>query len=81
MKYLPRRLRLNRSWLVLGGAIVLGFVATALNHKTQADLRVQLDAQVRAAYRMITVVLAKKALSSAAQVELPVSVQRRGDLS
>lgn len=81
MQYLPRRLQVTRSWLVLGGAIVLGMVATAANHKTQADERVQLDAQVRAAYRLITVVLAKKALVSATQVEPPVSVQRRGALS
>ena len=81
MKYLPRRRQLNRAWPVLGVAIVLGMVATAANHKTQPDPRAHLDVQIRAAYRMITVVLAKKALVSAAQVEPPVSAQRRGDLS
>jgi pilus assembly protein CpaB len=50
----------NRSWIMLGGAVLLGGAALALSHKLLHDRMAQIDAEARAAHKMITVVVAKR---------------------
>jgi len=73
MKFFTKRPQRNRRWLMLGGAILLGVVATGLSHKMQHDQRVQFAAQVRAAHRMISVLVAKQELARGAQMEPAVA--------
>ena len=68
MKFALRRPQPTHSWLALGGAIVLGLSATGLNHNTSQDQLAQLDVQVRAAYRMVSALVAKKDLARSAQI-------------
>ncbi|HXA36701.1 MAG TPA: hypothetical protein VNW26_10235 [Steroidobacteraceae bacterium] len=68
MKFVPSPLPLNCRWLTLGAAIALGTISTGLNHESP-----QLEAQVRAAYRMISVLVAKKDSALTAQVPPEVS--------
>jgi hypothetical protein len=67
MKLTLNRSHKNRSWLALGSAIALGIVATGLNPKLPHEHRTQLDTQVRAAYRLVSVVAAKKDLARSAE--------------
>ena len=69
MKFSTKCPQRNRKWLMLGGAIVLGIVATSLSHKMLRDHMVQLDAQVRAAHRMISALVARQELARGAQME------------
>jgi hypothetical protein len=56
----------NHSWLALGVMIALGMVATALNHAApQTDHPVQLGAQVRAARKLVSVLIDNKDLARA----------------
>jgi hypothetical protein len=58
----------NRRWLTLVSAIALGIVATGLNPKLPHEHRTQLAAQVRAAYRLVSVVASKKDLAHSADI-------------
>jgi pilus assembly protein CpaB len=51
---------INRSFLMLGGAILLGGVALALSHKLLSDRMAQIDAEARAAHAMTKVVVASR---------------------
>jgi hypothetical protein len=73
MKLFTKRPQRNRRWLMLGGAIVLGIVATGLSHKMPHDQRVQFAAQVRAAHRMISVLIARQELARSAQTQPAVA--------
>jgi pilus assembly protein CpaB len=68
---------LNRNWLMLGGAIALGVVATLLSHKMLKDHMAQLDAQERAAHQMVTVVVAKEDLPRGAKIQPVVFALRK----
>jgi hypothetical protein len=68
MKHVLKCSRRNRSWLALGCAIALGIVATGLNPKLPHEHLTQLAAQVRAAYRLVSVVAAKKELARSARL-------------
>jgi pilus assembly protein CpaB len=58
---IPLRLpQINRSFLMLGGAIVLGAVALLLSQKLLRDRMAQIDAEARAAHTMIKVVVANR---------------------
>ena len=61
--------QLNRSWLMLAGAIALGLVATGLSHKAFKDHMAQIDAAARGAHRMVAVVVAKQDLPRGAHIE------------
>jgi hypothetical protein len=64
MKTPARSPRPNRSWLTLGSVIALGMVAAALNHTTlQTDHLVQFGAQVRAARKLVLVLVDNKDLA------------------
>ena len=76
MKFALRRPQLRRSWLVLGGTVVLGLAATGLNHHRSQDQLAQLDVQVRAACRMVSAVAARKGLVRSAQIPPTVFAQR-----
>jgi hypothetical protein len=65
--------QLNRKWLMLGGAIVLGMVATGLGQKALHDRMAQLDVQVRAVNRMVSAVVARRDLARSAQIQPAVS--------
>ena len=69
MKFAFKRPQLNRNWLMLGGAIALGIVATGLSHKMLQDHMAQIDAQARAAHKMVSVVVAKQDLPRGSQIQ------------
>jgi hypothetical protein len=73
MKFALKRPQLNRRWLMLGGAIVLGIVATGLNQRAPHDRMAQLNVQVRAVNRMVSAVAARRDLARSAQVQPAVS--------
>ena len=60
--------QLNHNWLMLGGAIALGVVATFLSHKMLQDHIAQLDAQERNRHKLVSVVVAKQDLPRTAQI-------------
>lgn len=60
---------LNRNWLMLGGAIALGIVATFLSNKLLKDHMASLDAQVRGAHKMMSVVVAKRDLPKGTPIQ------------
>jgi pilus assembly protein CpaB len=58
---LPLKLpQFNRHWLMLGGAVLLGLAALTLSHKLLHDHMAQLDAEERAAHKMVKVVVANR---------------------
>lgn len=61
--------QLNRNWLMLGGAIALGIVATFLSHKLLQDHMKEIDARARAANKAIQVVVPKQDLPRGAQIQ------------
>jgi pilus assembly protein CpaB len=63
MKLALRIPQINRSWLMLGGALLLGGVALALSHKLLTDRMAQIDAETRAAHKMVKVVVANRDLA------------------
>jgi pilus assembly protein CpaB len=76
MKVYLKRPQLNRRWLMLGGAIFLGIVATGMSHKVLHDRMAQLDVQVRALNRMVSAVVAKRDLAGSTQIKPAVVVTR-----
>ena len=80
MKLALNRSQINRSWLALGGAVALGIVATGLNPKLPHEHQTQLAAQVRAAYRLVSVVAAKKVLARSAEIRPAVPSATRDSL-
>ena len=75
MKLALRLTQLKRCWWMLSGAVTVGIVAAGLNHNMPQDLMSQLDAQVRAAYRMVSAMAAKKDLARGAQIPLTAFAQ------
>jgi len=57
---LPKLPQFNRHWLMLGGAVLLGLAALTLSHKVLRDHMAQLDAEERAAHKMVKVVVANR---------------------
>ena len=53
---------INRNWVMLGGAIVLGLAAMGLSHKLIGDRMAQIDAAARAQHTMVRVVVANRDL-------------------
>ena len=76
MKISLKRPQLNRRWLMLGGAIVLGIVATGMSHGVLHDRMAQLDVQVRAVNRMVSAVVARRDLACNTQIQPAVAVTR-----
>lgn len=60
MKFALKLPRVNRSWLMLGGAVLLGGAALVLSHKLLHDRMAQIDAAARAAHQMVKVVVASR---------------------
>src|SRR5882762_3525377 len=69
MKLGLKRPQLNRNWLMLGGAIALGIVATVLSHKMLQDHMKEIDARARAANKAVAVVVPKQDLPRGAQIQ------------
>jgi pilus assembly protein CpaB len=69
MKLALKLPRLNRHWLMLGGAIALGVVAMGLSHKLLTDRVAQINAAARNAHKMVTVVVAKQDLPRGAHID------------
>jgi len=69
MKFALKVPQLNRSWLMLAGAIALGLVATGLSHKALKDHMAQIDAAARRAHKMVAVVVAKQDLPRGARID------------
>jgi pilus assembly protein CpaB len=69
MKLSLNRPQLNRNWLMLGGAIALGIVATFLTQRVLHDHMAQIDAQERARHKMVSVVVAKQDLPRGTQIQ------------
>jgi len=69
MKLAVKLPQLNRSWLMLVGAVALGIVAYGLSHKMLNDHMRQLDAAARGAHRMVAVVVAKQDLPRGAHID------------
>lgn len=67
MKFALKRPQLNRRWMMLGGAVVLGIVATGLNQGEPHDRMAQLNVQVRAVNRMVSAVAAMRDLARSAE--------------
>jgi pilus assembly protein CpaB len=63
------RLRLNRNWMMLGGAVALGIVAVFLSNKMLHDHINEIDRQARAANKSISVVVPKQDLPRGAQIQ------------
>src|SRR6185312_8985415 len=59
MKFPMKLPSLNRNWLMLGGALALGLVATVLVYKLLQDRLAAIDAANQNAHRMVAVVVAK----------------------
>lgn len=76
MKSAQMRPQVNRKWLMLGGTILLGMVATGLSQKAPHDRMTQLDVQVRAVNRMVSAVVARRDLARDAQTQPAVVVTR-----
>jgi hypothetical protein len=76
MKISLKRPQLNRRWLMLGGAVFLGIVATGMSQKVLHDRMAQLDVQVRAVNRMVWAVAARRDLACGTQIQ-PVVVLTR----
>jgi pilus assembly protein CpaB len=64
--------QMNRSWLTLGGAVLLGGVALMLSHSLLHKHMQDLDAAERAAHKMVNVVVASRDLARGE----PITVDR-----
>jgi pilus assembly protein CpaB len=60
MKFALKLPQVNRSWLMLGGAVALGLVALWGSQKVLNDRLKILDASLRGQYKMVDVVVAKR---------------------
>jgi len=69
MKLALKLPQMNRSWLMLLGAIVLGIAATGLSHKALKDHMAAIDAAARGAHKMVAVVVAKQDLPRGAHID------------
>lgn len=63
MKLALRLPQINRSWLMLGGALLLGCAALVLSHKLLRQHMEQIDAAERLAHKMVKVVVASRDLN------------------
>jgi pilus assembly protein CpaB len=77
MKLALRLPQLNRSWLMLTGAIALGILATGLSHKYLKDMRGQLEAEARGSQKLVTVVVAKEDLPRGAYIAAKFFAKRQ----
>jgi pilus assembly protein CpaB len=63
MKFALKLPRLNRSWIMLGGAVLLGAAALLLSNDLLHQHMAELDAQAAAAHQMVKVVVATRDLA------------------
>jgi pilus assembly protein CpaB len=76
MKFALKCPQLNRNWLMLGGAIVLGIIATGLSQRVLHNHMVEIDEHERSLHKMITVVVAKKDLQRGELIQPSVFAKR-----
>ncbi len=69
MKFAMKLPQLNRSWLMLAGAVALGIVATGLTHKLLKDRMAALEAAARISHPTIELVVASQDLPRGAKIE------------
>jgi len=69
MKFALKIPRLNRNWLMLGGAIALGVVAVGLSNKLLSDKMAAIDAEARNAQQLVQVVVPKMDLPRGAIID------------
>jgi pilus assembly protein CpaB len=69
MKFALKRPQLNRNWLMLGGAIVLGIIATVLSQRVLKDHMAQIDERERRLHKPVSVVVAKQDLPRGTQIQ------------
>ena len=77
MKFSPKMPHLNRGWLMLGGAIALGVIATLLSHKMLKDHMAAIDAEVKGAHKMVTVVVPKQDLRRGTPIQAGMFAKRK----
>ena len=77
MKFSLKMPRFNRSWLMLGGAIALGLVATLLSHKMLRDHMAALDAEAQGAHKMVTVIVPKQDLKRGTPIQMALFAKRK----
>src|SRR3979490_394865 len=63
MKFALKLPRINRSWLMLAGAVVLGSVALVLSNKLLHDHMTELDKLAAGRHKMVKVVVAPRDLA------------------
>jgi pilus assembly protein CpaB len=61
--------QMNRSWLMLVGAIALGIVAVGLSHKMLKDRMSALEAAASGAHKLVTVIVANQDLPRGAHID------------
>jgi pilus assembly protein CpaB len=59
MKFALKLPQFNRNWLMLGGALALGLVATALSYKLLQDRLTQIELDAKNGQKLVAVVVAK----------------------
>ncbi len=69
MKFALKLPQFNRNWLMLGGALALGLVATALSYKVLQDRMTQIELDAKSGQKLVSVVVANVALPRGAVVQ------------
>jgi pilus assembly protein CpaB len=77
MKFALKLPSLNRNWLMLGGALLLGLAALGLSNKVISDKMAELDAKAKGSEQLVAVVVAKAALPRGAVIEKSMLAARR----
>lgn len=76
MKFALKLPQLNRNWLMLGGALVLGVVAIGLSNKVLSDKMAALDEEARNSQQLVQVVVPKQSLPRGAPIDPSVFALR-----
>jgi pilus assembly protein CpaB len=76
MKFALKLPSLNRNWLMLGGAVLLGLVAIGLSHKLISDKMAAIDAQANS-QKLATVVVAKVSVPRGAVLQKSMLAARK----
>ena len=77
MKFSLKMPHFNRSWLMLGGAIALGLIATVLSHKMLKDHMAAIDAEAKAAHKLVTVIVPKHDLKRGTPIQMALFAKRK----
>jgi len=70
MKLALKLPHVNRNWLMLAGAVLMGVLALFLSHKLLQGRIQQIEAKERAAHKMVKVVVAKRDLERGAPIDV-----------